>query len=122
MTSLQKMSWARSLALLALPLAAAPASGTPSDPPHAPAAGKQEEEYVDPITERLKNSVKFSELLAKGFEIKAAVAMPGATKVDAFMVLQKGGEAFQCSTDTSIYNNAYTCTPMLDATREGTFR
>lgn len=120
MTSLKKTALACCLALLASPLVAAP---TPGDPPaSANAQTADKAEAYDPIAERIKNSVKFSELLAKGFEIKAAIAMPGATKIDAFVVLQKGGEAYQCSTATNIYNNAYMCVPMLDATKADTFR
>ena len=84
-----KTSWAFSLAALAL--APVPLSAQAATP-------------------------KISELFASGFEVKAAFTNQTVTKVANVLILQKGKEVYQCSTERSRYSNSYLCDPVIDWT------
>ncbi|QDE39936.1 hypothetical protein FIV34_12295 [Luteibacter pinisoli] len=114
MTSLKKTAWACCMALLAAPLVAAPAPQKLTQQ-QAEAIAKADYEAQQAAEEAKANKYpKFSELLAQGFEIKAAVPLQNYGTTYAYVLLQKGSEAYQCTNSGTLYVNAYACVPMMD--------
>lgn len=117
MTSLQKMSWACSLALLASPLAA-PAATHKYTQEEAQKMAADFMAAQKAIDDAKPKPPQFSELLAKGFEIKGMVALTSHGTDEAYVLLQKGSEAYQCTNARTTYVNAYACFPVLDGTQK----
>jgi hypothetical protein len=114
MTLLKMVAWTCCAAALASPFAATAATKKLTQE-QAEAQAKANYEIAKAMQDAEPKYPKFSELLAQGFEIKGVVPLSNYGTAYAYVLLQKGGQAYQCTNSGTTYVNAYTCVPVIDA-------